>query len=200
MAANIIKFIVYNAVLLNICINIALLSLLRARSEAKYHNLHNDNQKEHDAISHNSLPITSRLQMNKLVESKSVDFHQTGFADEITYLGNNGRFESGFRSLLTDDQRNQLLEMLRVFSHEMKSNNVTYFLYSGSLLGSWRHHGFIPWDDDLDVIVDGSQKPKVKVITNYLQHIESVHAINKESVSLEGLGTLVIYARVMRGK
>nr|KAG5705980.1 hypothetical protein BaRGS_010870 [Batillaria attramentaria] len=35
----------------------------------------------------------------------------------------------------------------------MKRAGVAFFLYSGSLLGSWRHHGLVPWDDDVDFAV-----------------------------------------------
>lgn len=41
--------------------------------------------------------------------------------------------------------------MLKYFHEFCQENNLKYFLYSGTLLGSVRHKGFIPWDDDADV-------------------------------------------------
>ena len=61
----------------------------------------------------------------------------------------------------------ELLEILDVFAQEMTSHNFTYFIASGTLIGSWRHHGFIPWDDDADVLMHVEDKPKLKV--NYLK-------------------------------
>ena len=61
----------------------------------------------------------------------------------------------------------ELLEILDVFAQEMMSHNLTYFIASGTLIGSWIHHGFIPWDDDADVFMHVEDKPKLKV--NYLK-------------------------------
>ena len=41
-------------------------------------------------------------------------------------------------------------------------NNITYFMYAGSLLGTIRHSGFIPWDDDLDVCMLRSEFERFK--------------------------------------
>ena len=38
---------------------------------------------------------------------------------------------------------------------------MTYFMYWGTLIGSYRHHGRMPWDDEIDLMIPASQKQRV---------------------------------------
>lgn len=46
-----------------------------------------------------------------------------------------------------------LLDLMLEFDAVCKKHGLTYFLEAGSLLGAIRHKGFIPWDDDIDVLM-----------------------------------------------
>lgn len=56
------------------------------------------------------------------------------------------------------------LMILKEFIKICEENNLTYYMYAGSLLGTIRHQGFIPWDDDLDVIMFRDDFDKFKEI------------------------------------
>ena len=47
--------------------------------------------------------------------------------------------------------QDHLMEMLIEFQCFCDEHNIKFFLVGGSALGAFRHQGFIPWDDDIDV-------------------------------------------------
>lgn len=65
---------------------------------------------------------------------------------------------SSFPELVISDEKlkklqNKLLEMLKDFDYVCKKHGLEYMICGGTLLGAVRHKGFIPWDDDVDVMM-----------------------------------------------
>ena len=80
---------------------------------------------------------------------------------------NTGETEAQLRATYNPDgsqMRNiqmRLLDMLLYFDDVCKKIGITYYLDGGTCLGAVRHGGFVPWDDDLDVVIDRKDYPRL---------------------------------------
>lgn len=78
----------------------------------------------------------------------------------------------------------KLLDMLKWFHDFCVNNNIRYYVAYGTMLGAARHRGFIPWDDDIDVVVPRPDYEKLCGLLGDRQYeyfyLETVHSHNKD--------------------
>ena len=60
--------------------------------------------------------------------------------------------------ILQENCKSILREVIKAF----EKNNIRWFAACGTCLGTIRHKGFIPWDDDVDIYIIGSDYDKAR--------------------------------------
>ena len=62
------------------------------------------------------------------------------------------------------EKQKQLFNLLKEIDTICKNNGIEYVLAGGTLIGAMRHKGFIPWDDDVDIMMTRDNWDKLKEV------------------------------------
>lgn len=82
---------------------------------------------------------------------------------------------------LSKDFKTILLKTFEDFIKLCKEHNLKYFAAYGTVLGAVRHHGFIPWDDDIDVFMPRKDYDRLLSIRNQLDDKYEIVNIENEN-------------------
>lgn len=84
------------------------------------------------------------------------------------------------KEISEEEYKELLIQMLKDFHVFCKDNNIKYYAGYGTLLGAVRHQGFIPWDDDLDVVMLRADYNKFLILARKWQSIYRVKSFEDD--------------------
>ena len=94
---------------------------------------------------------------------------------------------------MSEEQKKVYLERLvktfRFLIDFLEQHNINYYAAYGTVLGAVRHHGFIPWDDDIDIYLTRENYNKLLSLRNELK------GTDYELLTEEDEGYYLIFAK-----
>lgn len=103
---------------------------------------------------------------------------------------------SGMQKLSNEEIKSEMLRVLGHLKEVCEANNLKYYLFGGTLLGAVRHKGFIPWDDDIDVLVEIKDMKKLSAILKNDPEFSMVSSFD-DSDYYEEMSTMYSHRYVM---
>lgn len=104
---------------------------------------------------------------------KIIDYHNFLQKTELNDIN--------YRKINLEEIHNELLKLLIYFRDFCEKNNLRYYLCGGTLLGAVRHKGFIPWDDDIDILMPAYDYKKLIKLFNNTNQYEFIDILNSNN-------------------
>jgi hypothetical protein len=87
-----------------------------------------------------------------------------------------------FASKMSDKERAVLAAMLKRVTDVLDAANLTYYMCGGTLIGSYRHHGMVPWDDDVDIYVRWSDRSRIEAEVRRHMYEEGYRMTKRQTI------------------
>ncbi len=87
------------------------------------------------------------------------------------------------------------LELLQEFDRLCREHNLKYYMFFGGLIGAARHKGFIPWDDDIDLIMPRRDFERLACMTQERFGAKEPYFLQNPVTDPTNIDTLVRFRR-----
>lgn len=85
------------------------------------------------------------------------------------------------RELTIKETQQISLEILHTVAEICEEQHLRYALIYGTLIGAVRHHGYIPWDDDVDIMMPRPDYDKLLVyLKDHIQEYPHLQVFNRD--------------------
>ncbi|CAF0900245.1 unnamed protein product [Adineta steineri] len=174
-----------------ICINFFILSKLFPIADS-----HDDDVKQYDSVQDSSWTYTMKyfyFKFQQRIEDEKIVEHNVKLTlpnynnytrqqfTEIPYRYSTWRSSPNLARRLTSFDHYIYTELLIILDHFFRRHQITYLITDGTLLGSYTHHDFLPWDDDVDLRVSNRDRQRMlNLVSQELRNIISVADVTEE--------------------
>lgn len=101
----------------------------------------------------------SKLSLSNLITKP--DGEEVDIEDDPYPIYNGDSTVYGDEGCPSNGDKNILAKLFEKWVEIAKTERIEYFLTCGTLLGSYRNADFIPYDSDLDILINRSDFPKI---------------------------------------
>lgn len=88
------------------------------------------------------------------------------------------------KEITLEESKAIMVKILESIDKCCRENNIKYSLCWGTVIGAIRHHGFIPWDDDIDITMPRNDYNRFLEIYNDSKYGVYTPKINKNCVQI----------------
>ena len=86
------------------------------------------------------------------------------------------------REVSFEESKEIMVNILKSIDKCCRENNINYSLCWGTLIGAIRHHGFIPWDDDIDLMMSRKEYNRFLEVYNDSEYGVYTPKVNKNCI------------------
>lgn len=88
------------------------------------------------------------------------------------------------REITLEESKSIMIEILESIDKCCRENNIKYSLCWGTMIGAIRHKGFIPWDDDIDVMMSREDYNKFLQVYKDTEYAIYTPKVNKNCIQI----------------
>ena len=111
-------------------------------------------------------------ELDKMPFYKLEDFREFSRKTKPTLDESSAAILDNYQPSLTAREQQMMLYTMLTATQALSAYNISYFVSEGTLIGYWRHHGMIPWDDDVDMYIDSEKWPLARQVLSCLPDIQ----------------------------